>query len=106
VPWFVTVFFRLISPFIDPVTKMKLKFNEPLTNYVLPEQLYKPHGGAVDFEYDHEVYWPALAKLCEEKRQAQRQRWEEAGKKIGESEAYLKGADPKSEGEKKDGDGS
>jgi hypothetical protein len=47
----------------------------------------------VDFQYDHAVYWPALIKLCDEKRAVQKQRWEKAGKRYGESEAYIKGGD-------------
>jgi hypothetical protein len=47
----------------------------------------------VDFEYDHATYWPALLKLCEEKRAEQRVRWEKAGKQYGESETFLKGGD-------------
>jgi CRAL/TRIO domain len=95
VPWYVTTFFKLISPFIDPVTKTKMKFNEPLQNHVPPEQLMKDYGGNVDFEYDHATYWPALASLCEKRRNDYRSRWEKAGKKIGEHEAFLRGGDVK-----------
>src|SRR5579871_4446538 len=34
VPSFVKIFFKLISPFIDPNTREKLKFNENLREYV------------------------------------------------------------------------
>lgn len=75
------------------MTREKLKFNEDVRQYVPPEQLWKEFGGDVDFEYDHSIYWPALLKLCEEKRAEQKARWEQAGKQYGESEAYLKGGD-------------
>lgn len=93
VPWVVWGFFKLITPFIDPLTREKLKFNEDVRQYVPPEQLWKENGGDLDFEYDHATYWPALLKLCEEKRAEQKARWEKAGKRYGESETYLKGGD-------------
>ena len=54
-------------------------------------QLLKTHGGDVNFEYDHEVYWPALNKLVAMKRRNMMDRWVEGGKKVGESESYLRG---------------
>ncbi|KAI5924249.1 cral trio domain-containing protein [Camillea tinctor] len=95
VPWVVWGFFKLITPFIDPLTKEKLKFNEDMTQYVPKEQLWNEFGGGeLQFEYDHSVYWPALHKLCEEKRAERIQRWEAGGKEIGETEDYLKGLIP------------
>jgi hypothetical protein len=91
VPWVVWGFFKLITPFIDPLTREKLKFNEDIRQYVPPEQLWKEFGGDVDFEYDHATYWPALLKACEERRAERKARWEKAGKQYGESETYLKG---------------
>jgi hypothetical protein len=91
VPWYITTFFKFISPFIDPVTKSKMKFNEPLTDHVPAPQLLARFGGEVDFEYQHDVYWPALNKLCEERRKAYRDRWEKAGRKVGASEYELRG---------------
>nr|POF13989.1 cral-trio domain-containing protein c23b6.04c [Quercus suber] len=90
-PWYVSTFFKLISPFIDPVTKEKMKFNEDLKTYVPTEQLLKANGGDLDFVYDHSVYWPALIGECKKRSDAYRQRWESAGKRIGEYEAYLRG---------------
>lgn len=98
VPWYVTTFFKLISPFIDPVTKTKMKFNEPLKDHVPPAQLWNVSGGDVQFEYDHAVYWPKLIEICDERRKQCRERWERAGKKIGESEVYLRGGDEESIG--------
>ncbi|KAL1976010.1 hypothetical protein VTN31DRAFT_4402 [Thermomyces dupontii] len=50
-------------------------------------------GGDVKFEYRHSDYWPALNKLAERRREAYRQRWIARGKKIGESEFYLRGGE-------------
>jgi hypothetical protein len=93
VPWYVTTFLKLISPFIDPITKTKIRYNEPLTDHIPASQLMKNAGGEIDFEYDHSVYWPALAKLAEERRKERTGRWEKAGKAVGESEIYLWGGE-------------
>ncbi|KAI0123071.1 CRAL-TRIO domain-containing protein [Xylariales sp. AK1849] len=94
VPWVVKGFFSLITPFIDPMTREKLKFNDDMSQYVPKEQLWTEFMGDLQFEYDHSVYWPALIKLCEERRAERKQRWEAGGKHIGESEDYLTGLDP------------
>ncbi|KAK4963524.1 Phosphatidylinositol transfer protein (PITP) [Elasticomyces elasticus] len=94
-PWYVSTFFKLISPFIDPVTREKMKFNEDLTKYIPKEQLWSQYGGktngGLDFEYSHDDYWPALEKEVQRRRAAFRERWEQGGKKIGEYEEYLRG---------------
>ncbi|GAB7358067.1 hypothetical protein MBLNU230_g0229t1 [Neophaeotheca triangularis] len=90
-PWYVNTFFKLISSFIDPVTKEKMKFNPENRDWVPPIQLWKQAGGDLDFEYDHSVYWPALDAECTKRREAYRSRWEKAGKRIGEYEEYLRG---------------
>ncbi|KAI1175427.1 cral trio domain-containing protein [Nemania sp. FL0916] len=95
VPWVVWGFFKLITPFIDPLTKEKLKFNEDMTQYVDPEQLVTDYnGGQLPFEYDHAVYWPALMKLSNQRRAERTQRWAAGGRLIGESEDYLRGHEP------------
>ncbi|MCJ1284063.1 hypothetical protein MMC26_003394 [Xylographa opegraphella] len=101
IPWFFWVFYKTISPFIDPTTKQKLKFNEPISLHVPPEQLLKTHGGEVEFSYEHSVYWPALNQLAGERKKKQEERWVNGGKRLGESEVYLKGGDEKSIGESK-----
>jgi hypothetical protein len=83
----------LITPFIDPNTRQKLKFNEDLREHVPPSQLMKPVGGEVEFKYDHSIYWPALNELAKQRRESYRERWIQGGKKIGEFENYLKGED-------------
>lgn len=81
----------MITPFIDPITREKLHFNEEVSKYVPKEQLWTELGGDVQFEYDHSVYWPALTALCKEKSNERKARWEKAGKNVGESEVYLRG---------------
>ncbi|ORY71938.1 CRAL/TRIO domain-containing protein [Pseudomassariella vexata] len=91
VPWVVWGFFKLITPFIDPLTREKLKFNEDMSQYVPKEQLWTEFGGDLQFDYDHAVYWPAMQKLCAEKQAERQKRWEAGGKQIGELEDYLTG---------------
>ncbi|TGO28688.1 hypothetical protein BPAE_0024g00330 [Botrytis paeoniae] len=92
VPWMVNGFFKLITPFIDPLTKAKLKFNDDMKQHVPPQQLWAEFDGELAFEYDHATYWPELIKQCEGRQQSAFERWVKAGKHIGESEVYLKGA--------------
>jgi hypothetical protein len=94
------MFLKLIMPFVDPLTREKLHFNEELSRFVPREQLWADVGGDVQFEYDHDTYWPALNDLCKERASARKSRWEAAGKHYGESELYLKGGDAPSVGQK------
>lgn len=93
VPWVANVFLKLISPFIDPITREKLHFNEEVNKYVPKQQLWTELGGDVNFEYDHAQYWPALTALCKERSNERKARWEAAGGHIGESEMYMRGGD-------------
>ncbi|EMC97792.1 hypothetical protein BAUCODRAFT_66974 [Baudoinia panamericana UAMH 10762] len=92
-PWYVTTFFKLISPFIDPVTRDKMRFNEDLTKHVPRQQLWDSHGGDLKFVYEHDSYWPALEAECRKRQEASRRRWEQGGKRVGEYEEYLRGGD-------------
>jgi hypothetical protein len=96
VPFVIWGFFKLITPFIDPLTREKLKFNEDLRQHVPPAQLIKGCGGDVEFEYEHSTYWPALNKLAEQRRKEYKERWVMGGKLVGEHEGYLKGGAEKS----------
>lgn len=89
-------FMKLITPFIDPLTREKLKFNEDLRKHVPPSQLLKSVGGDVEFEYDHSTYWPALNNLADQRRNEYRERWIQGGKLVGEHENYLRGGIGKS----------
>jgi hypothetical protein len=97
-PWYISIFLKAINPFIDPVTKEKIKYNEPLTDHVPAAQLMKASGGEIDFKYDHDLYWPALENLAAKRRAERVERWEKAGKLIGESEVYLWGGEEGSVG--------
>ena len=90
-PWYVNIFFKAIAPFIDPVTRDKMKFNPNIRDFVPPERLWNEHKGDLNFEYDHAVYWKALERECVARRNAMKVRWEKAGSQIGEYEEYLRG---------------
>ncbi len=102
VPWVANVFLKLITPFIDPITREKLHFNEDVSKYVPKEQLWTELGGDVQFEYDHATYWPTLTALCNERSSERKARWKKAGKVIGESEVYLRGGNAPSVGKAAD----
>lgn len=72
-----------------------MKFNEDLRKFVPAQQLWSNAGGDLQFEYDHAQYWPALNAECDKRRAAYKQRWVEAGQKIGEYEEYLRGGHQK-----------
>lgn len=82
-------------PFVDPVTREKIKFNPDLVKegFVLPEQLMTASGwgGSQEFEYVHEKYWPTLVALCEAENKARIDRWRALGGKVGLSEWDIKG---------------
>ncbi|KAJ7593268.1 CRAL-TRIO domain-containing protein [Mycena floridula] len=85
VPYLVTVFFKLISPFIDPVTRLKLKFNPEIVKEGIfaADNLMKEFGGEIDFSYDHDKYWTALVSMTEERTHQYLERWRSLGGRVG-----------------------
>ncbi|KAI5119418.1 hypothetical protein M0805_009869 [Coniferiporia weirii] len=93
VPMLVSAFFKLIMPFVDPITRNKVKFNPRIFDdgFFAKDQVMKEWWeGDREFEYDHERYWPALVSMCEERKKQQMQRWKELGAKVGISELDIK----------------
>jgi len=105
VPWIVDVFFKMIKPFIDPVTREKMKFNpkviifspnsieisaDSLSLKVIKDGLYTPDMIMTEwasegrkFEYKHEAYWPTLVEMCDKRKKQQMDKWRELGGTIG-----------------------
>lgn len=102
VSWLFWAFFKLVSPFIDPLTREKIAFDQNLRLFVPPEQLLKPYGGDALFEYDHNVYWPALNELADRRKNELRERWVRGGKRVGEYEGYLRGGEVRSVSEEEE----
>ncbi|KAK6351137.1 hypothetical protein TWF718_004308 [Orbilia javanica] len=93
IPWWAKAFLNVIWPFIDPITRPKLKFNEDMSLHVPKSHLLKEFKGDIDFTYNHAAYWPNFIKLSQEKRRQYEERWKANGSQIGESEFYLKGGE-------------
>lgn len=65
-PRFISAFFGALSPFLDPVTKDKIRFNhENMTEFIAPDQLDAQFtGGTYNYLFDFEKYWSALVEKC------------------------------------------
>ncbi|KAG6909051.1 hypothetical protein DXG01_002203 [Tephrocybe rancida] len=108
VPFYLNMFYKLINPFIDPVSREKMKFN-PRTvedNLFTGDMLMAEWwGGDRDFEYTHEKYWPALVKLCESRQEMSLSKWRALGGTVGLKEWDYKGGamnqpeEPREEGD-------
>ncbi|KAM6490526.1 CRAL/TRIO domain containing protein [Amanita muscaria] len=86
IPFLVNAFFKIILPFVDPITREKIKFNPDVVKdgYFTPEMLMTGSWeGAADFEYDHDKYWSALISLCEERKKVWLQKWRSLGGTVG-----------------------
>lgn len=92
IPWLAWTFLKLIHPFIDPMTREKLVFDEPFIKYVPADQLDTTYGGDLDFKYDHDIYWPALVEIASQKRAHYMERFQHFGELIGLSEYDLRGS--------------
>ncbi|OCH93078.1 CRAL/TRIO domain-containing protein [Obba rivulosa] len=91
-PFLLSAFFKMITPFVDPVTRPKMRFNPECVREGLftPEQLLKEWGGELLFEYDHERYWKALVQMCEERRARLMDEWRKRGANVGTREWDIK----------------
>ncbi|KAG2340748.1 CRAL/TRIO domain-containing protein [Suillus weaverae] len=96
-PWLLHAFYKLITPFIDPLTRLKMVFNPVITENGLfrtaPGQLVREGwNGSQPFIYSHAVYWEALVKLCEDRRSRMVTAWHRIGGKVGTKEWEVKTA--------------
>lgn len=65
-PRFISAFFSALSPFLDAVTKDKIRFNYPdMTDFIPPDQLDAQFtGGQYYYKFDFPTYWNALVQRC------------------------------------------
>jgi hypothetical protein len=83
-PWYFWVFFKIMSPFIHPVTRAKIHFVDTKTmdsitadkeggtwvnlkNHIEPAVLEKDFKGDFAYNYDHASYWPEFLKKVRSK---------------------------------------
>jgi hypothetical protein len=87
VPFVIHAFFKIVSPFIDPITRNKMKFNpKPVEDGLFTaDELFKDGGwgGSRDFVWDHEKYWKPFVQMCAEIRAKQTARWRKLGARVG-----------------------
>ena len=85
-PFIVTATLKIIMPFVDPVTREKIKFNPEVFEeglFPLDMVMKEGWGGRQDFEYVHEKYWPDLVELCETRVKDWMKNWRDLGGKVG-----------------------
>ncbi|KAF9064027.1 CRAL-TRIO domain-containing protein [Rhodocollybia butyracea] len=63
-PLLLSFFYKGISPFLDPVTRDKMRFNPDLLELIPASQLEAEFGGEYEYEFDHESYWNQLIQTC------------------------------------------
>jgi len=64
-PYLLSFFYKGISPFLDPVTRDKMRFNTPdLTDLVPAEHLDADFGGEYEYEFEPRSYWKQLLERC------------------------------------------
>ena len=93
IPYLVHMFLKMTMPFVDPVTRAKLHFNPEVVKEGLmgPDSLMQEGwGGDVDFQYDHDKYWPSMVRMTAEKRAREKEAWRALGGKVGLSEFEIK----------------
>ncbi|EKM58413.1 uncharacterized protein PHACADRAFT_252713 [Phanerochaete carnosa HHB-10118-sp] len=94
-PWMINTFYKLINPFLDPVTREKIRFNPK----AVPERLFaadsvwKEFGGIIEFTYEHKTYWPDLIEMTKTRRDEQMRQWRELGARVGLREWDIKDGD-------------
>ncbi|WOO82131.1 CRAL-TRIO domain-containing protein [Vanrija pseudolonga] len=63
-PWWINAFFSGIQPFMDPITRDKIRFNPTLTELIDPQQLDLEYGGEYNLEFNKDVYWKTITEFC------------------------------------------
>lgn len=63
-PFILNFFYKGISPFLDPVTRDKMRFNPKLIELIPEKQLDKEFGGSYEFEFEPTSYWDQIIEIC------------------------------------------
>ena len=87
VPFIIRTFFKMITPFIDPITRNKMKFNpKPIEDGLFTaDELIQDGGwgGSRNFVWDHEKYWKPFVQMCAEVKAKRMARWRRLGARVG-----------------------
>lgn len=63
-PFILNFFYKGIAPFLDPVTRDKMRFNPDLLELIPKEQLDASFGGDFEYEFEPTSYWDQLVAAC------------------------------------------
>lgn len=63
-PFILQFFYKGISPFLDPITRDKMRFNPDLKELIPDDHLDAELGGSYAYEFDPDIYWDSLIKAC------------------------------------------
>lgn len=63
-PMILNFFYKGIAPFLDPVTRDKMRFNPDVTELIPRSHLDSEFGGDYEYEFDYESYWKQIVDHC------------------------------------------
>ncbi|KAH6911168.1 CRAL/TRIO domain-containing protein [Coprinopsis sp. MPI-PUGE-AT-0042] len=63
-PFILNFFYKGISPFLDPVTRDKMRFNPNLLDLIPANQLDADFGGSYQWEFEPNSYWDQIVEMC------------------------------------------
>jgi hypothetical protein len=64
-PFILNFFYKGLSPFFDPITRDKIRFNPNLLDLIPASQLDKDFaGGKLEYEFKFDVYWEQICRNC------------------------------------------
>ncbi|KAL0951989.1 hypothetical protein HGRIS_008642 [Hohenbuehelia grisea] len=63
-PMILNFFYKGISPFLDPVTRDKMRFNPNLHELIPDSHLDADFGGEYNFQFESESYWQQIVEAC------------------------------------------
>ncbi|KAF9469563.1 CRAL/TRIO domain-containing protein [Collybia nuda] len=64
-PMLLSFFYKGISPFLDPVTRDKMRFNPDLHELIPPSHLDSDFGGEFAYEFEPKSYWDQIVAACD-----------------------------------------
>ncbi|PFH46393.1 hypothetical protein AMATHDRAFT_77690 [Amanita thiersii Skay4041] len=63
-PTLLSFFYKGISPFLDPVTRDKMRFNPNLKELIPLSHLDADFGGDYHFKFESQAYWDQIVSAC------------------------------------------